>query len=217
LTDISALSDPQEKGMQRKSLALSGLGRHKEALDLALEFARIFPDSPVAKEELERCKIRHVEQQTGFYDFKSLYKATKLRPPQLEFVSYRGPVEVRESKGRGRGLYTTKVVNAGDLIICEKAFSYRFPASEKEVRGGPSNSSLTTALIDVPQNKIDVGTHSDVIRDISTKVALNPSLYPAVRALCSGSYKDPPTKFSVDGVSVVDTQVSPFQSGLPLA
>lgn len=41
-------------------------------------------------------------------------------------VEYMGPIEIRESSGRGRGLYLTHDVIANDIILVEKAFASAF-------------------------------------------------------------------------------------------
>ena len=53
-----------------------------------------------------------------------MYRAAKDTPPCLDNATFAGNVEVQASKGRGRGLFTTKDVIAGELLLCEKAFSY---------------------------------------------------------------------------------------------
>jgi hypothetical protein len=52
--------------------------------------------------------------------------ASQLRPPKIDSASFTGPIEIRDSPSRGKGLFTTKQVKAGDLLLCEKEFSYCF-------------------------------------------------------------------------------------------
>ena len=110
LDDVSFISNPQdrsEKGLYRGALALYGLRRFKEALEILEILIRKYPESAPGKYELSRTRLRVAEQESGVYDFKTLYKAAKLRPPRMGNASCKGPVEVRESPGRGRGLFTT--------------------------------------------------------------------------------------------------------------
>jgi hypothetical protein len=202
---MSRLSRHEEKGLYCKALALYGLWRYKEALEVLEILVRTYPESASGKHELDRCRLRIAEQESGMYDFKALYKETKLRPPRLDHATYKGPVEVRELPGRGRGLYVTRSVKAGELLLCEKAFSYCFAASSEELAKTPSKSlSQTSFLLDVPGDRTTVGTHADLIRDVSNKLILNPSLKSAFEDLFHGDYKGV-SGTSVDGAPVVDT------------
>ncbi|KAK0112749.1 hypothetical protein ONS95_014484 [Cadophora gregata] len=115
LEDIACVSDPQEKGLYLKGLALYGLGRFNDAMEVFQAVVDSYPSSGSGKEELNRCRLRMAEHESGIYDFKAMYKATKLRPPRVDAATYKGPVEVRKSEGRGRGLYTTRAVKAGEI------------------------------------------------------------------------------------------------------
>ncbi|CZT42233.1 related to TPR domain protein [Rhynchosporium secalis] len=205
LNDISCLSDPQEKGLYRKGLALYGLGRFEDALDVFQSMVEMYPESTSGKQELNRCRTRIAEQKTGAYDFKALYKATKLRPPRLDIATYKGPVEVRASAGRGRGLHTTAPVKAGDILLCEKAFAYCFAASPEEIAKMPSTHLAPISfMIDVARDKITMGTHADLIRVVSNKLTFNPSLKPTFEDLYSGDYQGVKDA-SADGSPVIDT------------
>jgi len=123
----------------------------------------------------------------------------------MDNASYSGPIEVRSSPGRGRGLFTTKPVKAGELLLCEKAFSYCFAAPPEEMERALSKGiSHISVLIDVPGNRTTVGTHADLIRDVSNKLARNPSPGSSFGDLSHGKYQGVACA-SVDGSPVVDT------------
>ncbi|KAI9055046.1 hypothetical protein LZ554_000012 [Drepanopeziza brunnea f. sp. 'monogermtubi'] len=209
LDEISCLAKVEEKGLNRQALALYGLGRFEEALKLLQTLVSTYPDSAIGKQELARCRLRLAEQENGVYDFQALYQAAKRRPPRVDIASYRGPVEVRASPGRGRGLYTTKPVNAGDLLLCEKAFAYSYATTQEDFTKPSSMDWETTRpevsyLIHVPMGKITVGTNPHIINNISNKLILNPSLKSAFEDLYTGDYQSNTTPPS-DGSTVVDT------------
>lgn len=52
--------------------------------------------------------------------------ATEKTPHCLDTATYGKPVEIRVTENRGRGLFSMKDIVAGDLLLCEKAFSYSF-------------------------------------------------------------------------------------------
>ncbi len=75
------------------------------------------------------------------------YRPVRFPPPHVpagqadalavDCATYSGPVEVRESlPGRGRGLFTTRKVTAGELL-CEKAFEYASAGANAQ-GGGPN-------------------------------------------------------------------------------
>ncbi|CAG8958015.1 hypothetical protein HYFRA_00000358 [Hymenoscyphus fraxineus] len=207
LSDVSFVSNPNdrsEKGLYRGALALYGLGRFKEGHEILRILIDKYPNSTTGKQELERTRLRLLEQENGAYDFETMYKATKLRPLQIDCATFRGPVEIRESKGRGRGLFTTKSVSVGDLLLCEKAFSYCFAPPEEEMDKLDIKSfSRSSLLVDVPNKRMSLGTHADLIRDVSNKLALNPSLQQSFEDLFHGEYDGVKGSF-VDGCPVVD-------------
>ena len=41
----------------------------------------------------------------------------------MDAATYLGPIEVQGSDGKGRGLFATRDVKAGELLLCEKAFA----------------------------------------------------------------------------------------------
>ncbi|CAG8983418.1 hypothetical protein HYALB_00000586 [Hymenoscyphus albidus] len=125
LSDVSFVSNPNdrsEKGLYRGALALYGLGT-------------------AGKQELERTRLRLLEQENGVYDFKTI---------------------------------------AGDLLFCEKAFSYCFAPPEEEM------------------DKLDFKSFSR-----SSLLALNPSLQESFEDLFHGEYDGVKGPF-VDGCPVVD-------------
>ncbi|PVH88063.1 hypothetical protein DL98DRAFT_509571 [Cadophora sp. DSE1049] len=102
-------------------------GRFRDCSDVLKTICKEYPENKQAKTELTGAIFRLLEQQRGGYNFKTLYtEAAILRPPQLDHATYVGPVEVRKSPGKDRGLFTTAQVKAGDLLVCEKAFSYSY-------------------------------------------------------------------------------------------
>lgn len=152
---------------------------------------------------LDRAQIRSQEQKTGLYDFKQLQaKAKKLRPPHLDHASYLGPVEIRQTESRGRGLFVTKAVMAGDLLLCEKAFSHAHAAEGAD--DGNENSSKISLLINPETNKGFMGAQADLIKLIVQKLYRNPSIAPAFVTLYHGAYEGVSTS-TVDDKPVVDT------------
>jgi hypothetical protein len=156
-----------------------------------------YPGNVMAKSELARAIGRLAEQEKGGYQFKKLYvEATQLRPPQLDHATYIGPVSVRTSGSRGRGLFTKEAVKAGDLLLCEKAFALAFADPEK-----PED---VTIRINTETDSATMGAQTELISMIVQKLYRNPSLASVFTELHHGSY-EPVGVSVVDDTPVVDT------------
>ncbi|KAF7502553.1 hypothetical protein GJ744_005492 [Endocarpon pusillum] len=192
---------PLEKGLYRAARALYALGRFPDCYDTLNVLLKEYPGNEEGRKELSRVKNRLTEQKHGRYDFKAMYAATNIRPLDLDHATYIGPVVVKPAEGRGRGLFTTKGVKAGELLLCEKAFSqcYADPGDSSE-----SSSSKISLLINAHTNRMVMGTHADLITKIVQQLWRNPSLAPAFTSLHHGSYKPVQVTY-VDDMPVVDT------------
>jgi hypothetical protein len=119
----------------------------------------------------------------------------------LDHATFIGPIVVKISPDHGRGLFTTKAVKAGKLLLCEKAFAHCYVGDpEEEASGGSSKTSL---LVNTHTNRMTIGSQSDLITLIVQKLLRNPSLLPEFVGLYHGSYEhDGVTE--VDGKPVID-------------
>lgn len=200
LESASTILKPTEKALSRKSQALYHLQRYRECCETLKVFRMEYPSNLAAQGELTRSINRLAEQEYGRYRFKQLYmEASKLRPPHLDHSTYVGPVSVRSSGSRGRGLFTTETVKAGELLLCEKAFAHAFVDNGKEA----ANADVAI-LINAETDSITMGSQAELIRMIVQKLYRNPSLASIFTDLHHGSYK-PVDVSSVDGIPIVDT------------
>lgn len=90
-----------------------------------------------------------------------MYEEAQATPPLLDYAAYSVPVEVRESLGRGRGLFTTLAVTAGDLLLCEKAFAYAFSSDDE-----PNSRTL----MNMTTKKLTLGGQAILLTDVAQKV-----------------------------------------------
>ena len=141
---------------------------------------------------------------TGEYNFGRLQEEAKqLWPPHLDFATHTGPVEIRQTESMGRGLFVTKAVKAGDLLLCEKAFSSAHV--HEGVGGEDDNGSCKISVLISPATRQGfMGTQADLIRIIVHKLYRNPSIARAFTALHHGDYETASTSM-IDGKPVVDT------------
>lgn len=191
---------PAEKALFRKSQALYNLGRYEECCEVLKDLRMQYPTNGAAKEEFTRAINRLAEQKKGRYQFKELYgEANRLQPPHLDHATYIGPVAVRASGSKGRGLFTTKAVKAGDLLLCEKAFIHSYIDSKNS-----ESSQEMTLLMNTETNTMTMGAQAHLIRLAVQKMSGNPSLASVITDLYHGSYK-PVSVTEVDATPVVDT------------
>ena len=120
------------------------------------------------------------------------------RPPQSYHSTYIGPVTVRKAGARGRGLFTTKEVKAGDLLLCEKAFAYAF--RDPRVVEHRDLAVITNVMAGV----MTMGAQADLIDMIVRKLHQNPSLIPTIMDLHRGSF-EPVVTTDADGNPLVDS------------
>ena len=193
LTDATDDSQQSEKGLYRAAIALYELGRFQESHQAFGTLLSRYPTSDTAKKEMIRTTQRLKEQQHGDYNFTSMYQAAKKNPPCLDHATFASNVEVRASEGRGRGLFTTKDMVAGEILLCEKAFAY---CSEKH--------SKISILMHTRTKRAILGTQADLITTIANKMFRNPSLGAAFTSLHHGDYESV-DQSEVDGIPIVDT------------
>jgi hypothetical protein len=120
----------------------------------------------------------------------------------LDLATYIGPIEIKQTKSKGRGLFVTKAVKAGDLLFCEKAFSSAY-AGEGAVGENQGGSNITL-LLNIETNRGFLGAQADLIKLIVQKLYRNPSTAPAFTTLYHGTYKGTTTP-TIDTEPIVDT------------
>ncbi|KFY18715.1 hypothetical protein V493_08396 [Pseudogymnoascus sp. VKM F-4281 (FW-2241)] len=179
-----------------KAEALYSLARYDECI----ESLEKLPEQDSAL--LEKAKTRLVEQQTGAYDFRSIFaELSALNPPTVDRATFIGPVDIRVSPGKGRGLFTTRAVEAGELLLCEKAFAYSFFDQSAPAEMHKTKLSM---VFNTEEGSIIFGTLGTLITEAVQKVARNPSLHDFVSSLYHGNYQAPAVN-KIDDHPVIDT------------
>lgn len=198
--------NPAEKALFRAAEALYNLRQFSECCQVLEQLCANFPHNSEASAFLERTQSRVVEQNSGVYNFNQLQEnANKIRPPHLDHATYIGPVEVRPTESKGRGLFVTKDVKAGDLLLCEKAFSVAHTGKEGAADDGNVGTiSRISILLNPETGRGSMGTQADLIKLTVQKLYRNPSLAPAFNTLYHGSYERGSAS-TVDGEPIVDT------------
>ncbi|KAF5575098.1 TPR domain-containing protein [Fusarium pseudoanthophilum] len=188
---------PSEKCLFRKARALYELGDYQQSLEVLEKLTQSFPESKAASSEKDRLNERLNEQRTGEYKFKQMYEQAEKTPPLIDCATFSAPVEIRESPGRGKGLFTTKAVSAGELLLCEKAFSYSFAGDGQSTR-------QTKILMNLATKRMVVGGQARLLTLIVQKLFHNSSLLAEFGDLHHADYQKA-TVSETDGTPVVDS------------
>ncbi|CVL00657.1 related to TPR domain protein [Fusarium proliferatum] len=201
LLDATQAYDPEaptEKALFRHATALYKLNRFEDCEAMLIGLLDKFPDSKAAETTLLSVKTRLTEQHTGKYNFNKMYETAKAakRAPLIDCATYSKPVEIRESPGRGRGLFTTKAVKAGDLLLVEKAFEYSF-IDETRVM------DKCTHMVNFNTKRLTSGASANLWPKVVQKLYHDPEALSAFTELHHGKYK-PVTATETDGRPVVD-------------
>ncbi|KAF5673872.1 TPR domain-containing protein [Fusarium heterosporum] len=200
LQDITQAYNPEkptEMALFRHATALYHLGKFEEYETRIQTLLEAFPDSKMGKLGLELAKARLHEQKTGKYDFKKMYEQAKAKtPPLIDCATFSSPVEIRDSPGRGRGLFTTKAVSAGDLLLCEKAFSYSFIDDTRL-------TDEATWMVNLTTKQMTAGASANLWPQVVQKLYHDSEALALFQELYHGEYKKA-TVSECDGAPVVD-------------
>ncbi len=183
------IDSTSEKALFRAARASYDLGHFARCRSYLAELIELYPGNKAAIKDIERCEIRSREQ-AGDFDFASMLDEaiTKQPSPRLDRAFYIGPIEVRRCaiESHGRGIFTTKAVKAGELLLCEKAFVTAFAPDD----------SKATAEIDHPQAPKSDGSEwrmklrAELAANIFVKLVRNPSVATAFADLYPGPDAD---------------------------
>ena len=193
-----------EKMLFRTATALYNLERFSDCCQVLGRLCTDFPQNSQASQLRSRAKSRCLEQTTGEYDFAQLQEEVKkLRTPHLDFATYIGPVEIRQTETKGRGLFVTKAVKTGDLLLCEKAFSLALIKEGADDKNDTGSSKIhRPGNIEKEQSIRDA--QNELTKMLVQKLYRNPSIAPAFTALHHGDYEKGNTS-TIDGQPIVDT------------
>ena len=176
--------DPtSEKALYRAARASYWLNSFAKCRSYLVEFQKLYPENKAATKDIERCELRS-QEQSGQFDFASMLDEaiTKQPSPRLDRANYIGPIEVRSCaiESHGRGLFTTKAVKAGELLLCEKAFATAFaPVNTNNPQDPKSDRS-----------KWRQNLRAELAVTAFVKLFSNPSLVPAFAELYPGPDAD---------------------------
>jgi len=157
-----------------------------------------FPENKNAKEKLLRTFQRLREQRKGEYEFLKMRNEVKEwgdKRGKLDCAEYVGPVRIGDAGNKGRGLFATRDVKFGDLLLCSKAFN----VCHKEA----ANARIEI-LFNLKARKGQAGTHSQLVQELIQVLYHNPKKAKEFYKLHSGDYQRVRGGM-IDGLPIVDS------------
>ncbi|GIZ45350.1 hypothetical protein CKM354_000852300 [Cercospora kikuchii] len=184
------------KAYYRAGCAAYHLERFASAASFFENVLELDPKDTEAQSQLRRTKARLDEQASGQYNLelitKKMRKDPKLRV--LDHASFILKVEIKNAREKGRGLFATCDLEAGELVMCEKAFCV----------AGLKEKAEESSIISLLDNTMSTGTHALRLVKVLQKLLRSPKQAARFFELCDGNYQPRPSPALVDGVVPVD-------------
>ncbi|OAL45953.1 hypothetical protein IQ07DRAFT_548041 [Pyrenochaeta sp. DS3sAY3a] len=153
------------KAYYRAGSAAYGLGKFPQAKLFFEGQQKLTPDDKDAKTYLKKIEVRIREQETGAYDFFKIRTGLSRARPSVDTATFINNTSIKDSPGRGRGLFATRNIPASEIIMCEKAFC---------VVWGHEKEALTAMTYDQRDDNIRVSPVG-LSKAIVQKLLSNPS------------------------------------------
>lgn len=194
--DLPKALENNTKALYRAGCAAYQLGDFVKAENSFSKALDATPTDTDAMRELKRTQKRLVEQVKGEYDLETMADSVTMHHPRLDHADYTAKVHSRSSNTGGNGLFASVAISAGELVLCEKAFSVAY---EQDL------DTEQTVIINLNRDSASCGTH--VTRLISTihKMLHSPRQAAKILSLYDGGYTPKASSAPVDGLVPVDT------------
>ncbi|KAM3514258.1 hypothetical protein MY11210_002147 [Beauveria gryllotalpidicola] len=188
---------PTEKGMFREAICLYKLQKFDQCLLKWQELQSRYPNNKEVPSEIKRVNTRLKECNDGIFDWLDMHEQAEYTPPLIDCASFSKNTEIRRSPGLGRGLFTTKPVVAGELLLCEKAFTFTFT--------GEGEKRERTVLVDPDTMNVMRDSYPQDITQVVQKLYHQPGMAPLFLELDHGDYTAPQPGLQVDCKPVIDS------------
>ncbi|KAF2655824.1 SET domain-containing protein [Lophiostoma macrostomum CBS 122681] len=172
---LTQKEDERSKSLDSKAYFRAGsaayqLGDYASSRFFFESQLELSPGDKDATSYIRKIKSRLREQETGSYDYIKLRTGLSKAHPRTDAATFIGNTEVKNSPNRGNGLYATRAIPSGELVLADKAFCVVW-SHELE--------AMTAMTYDVRDSRIrvsPVGLASSIVQ----KLLSNPSLIPRV-------------------------------------
>lgn len=192
--DDSRSKELDSKAYFRAGSAAYALGQYDGAKKLFEEQQKLTPNDKDAKTYLKRIAARQREQESGNYDLAKLRVSLSKLRSRVDAATFTGATKIQDSPGKGRGLFATRNIAPGELIMCEKALC---------VVWGHEREAMTAMTYDLRDDKIRVSPVG-LTRSLVQKLISIPSQIPKVMDLYGDYQGESKKAFAHNDGPVVD-------------
>lgn len=124
---LTGKDDQKSKELDSKAYFRAGSAaysqsRWEEAKAFFQEQQKLTPEDKDAKLQLRKIEARLREEETASYDLMKLRTNLSKARSRVDAGNFIRNTQVKDSPGKGRGLYAARDIAPGELIMCEKAF-----------------------------------------------------------------------------------------------
>jgi tetratricopeptide (TPR) repeat protein len=191
--------DQQSKHLDSKAYFRAGsaaynLGEYQEAKGFFEEQLKLSPGNKEASAFLRKIETRLREQETGSYDLQKIRARLSRVLPRVDAATFIRNTKVGESPGRARGLFATRDISTGEIVMGEKAFC---------VVWGHESAALTAMTYDMRDDRIRVSPVG-LSKSVVQKLLSNPSQIERVMDLYGDYQGDGKTVSRTEDGPVVD-------------
>ena len=184
------------KAYERAGRAAYELGRFQEAEACFRKMQELAPTNEDAFSTLERIEERKQERSSGHYDFTKMSRSANKKHNQLDHADFSSNTTISETDAHGKGLFATKDITVGQLIMCEKAMCAAFDSDKTSQSYTILNHNTKRAL---------TGTQATLLFTLVQKLVHNPELAIGFFDLFDGGYQPKTSLQIVEGHVPVDT------------
>lgn len=184
------------KAHHRAGRAAYELGTYKAAKQCFEKERALMPNDDSITSQLERTEARLQEQSAAVYDFERMSESASKRHNRLDHASFLARTTVQKTETRGRGLFATQNISAGDLVLCEKAFSMAFDSDKA------ANQNYT--ILDSRSQRKSTGTQATLLFNTVQNLLHDPEKAAEFAELYDFGYTYKTSPVQIDGVVPVD-------------
>lgn len=153
------------------------------------------PADKAVAAELERTSQRIHEQESGQFDLAAMAESVTSSNRRLDYASFTRNTRIASAGNRRRGLFATKDIKDGGLVIVEKAFCVKF---------GDEVGKQHSMIMWLNRDGFIFGAHSERLYDTIDQMRRNPKQASKLLDLANGEGFGRKHVDYVDGSVVVD-------------
>jgi len=109
-----------EEALYTKCCSLYGLSNFTLCKTVLQDLIELYPGHVAGRTLKSETEKRPDEQNTGNYNFNSLFQRMKKGERKLDLVSFTNRTGVKDAGKAGRSLFANVNIQVDDLVLCEK-------------------------------------------------------------------------------------------------